>query len=73
MNDIENMSQEEISDLMDTSCNLAIVWSGKLKDLYEVTRFLRERGSYIYYKKSSKDKIYIKVQKEKGEKNENPK
>lgn len=65
------LDEEEIEELMNTECVLAVVFQGKLKNLYDTTRFLRELGCHVYYRKSSKSKLEIVVHKEKGEKNGN--
>jgi len=73
MENTENVSQEEIADLMSTDCTMAVVFTGKLRNLYEVAKFLKGIGCYVYYKKSAKGRLNIVVQKEKGEANGNSK
>ena len=66
----EEISQEELDDLLSTNCNLCVVWKGQLGDMTAVCKFLKERNAYVFYRKASKDHLVVSVKKE-GEENGN--
>ena len=54
------MKKENIAEeVMGTTCTCAIVFRGKIKNLYDAVEYLKDKRCIVIYKKTSMKKLII--------------